>query len=60
MGKTVQSMLRALSLILLPLAFGLRERRVLWVLYALSGVLFMLGFAFPFDSYFANIVITGT
>lgn len=58
-GKYVEAGMKALALILLPLALQLRDRRFVWVLYLLSAGLFVGAFTFPFSAYFPNIVIAG-
>lgn len=58
-GKYVEAGMKALALILLPLALQLRDRRFVWLLYLLSGVIFVAAFTLPFSLYFPNVVIAG-
>ena len=58
-GKYIEAGMKALALILLPLALQLRDRRFAWLLYLLSAGMFVAAFTFPFSAYFPNVVIAG-
>ena len=58
-GKYVEAGMKALALILLPLALQLRDRRFVWLLYLLSAGMFVAAFTVPFAAYFPNVVIAG-
>jgi hypothetical protein len=58
-GKYIEAGMKALALILLPLALQLRDRRFVWLVYLLSAGLFVAAFTFPFGAYFPNVVIAG-
>jgi hypothetical protein len=58
-GKYIEAGMKALALILLPLALQLRDRRFVWTLYLLSAGMFVAAFTFPFAAYFPSVVIAG-
>ena len=57
LGELFKQATLVISLLLLPIALVLRDRRGIWTLYPLSAALFLTSYLFPFTSMFGQVFI---
>jgi len=59
-GEMIKSGLKVLALLLLPMAFALRERKAAWLLYPTSAALAAASYFIPFAALFGNALMVAT